>query len=86
MTTTSRADIERAIDIVTDSRRSHESWLIWYERQPTEEVNYADTCGDSGWHRQCISGYDHVLSVLRAVRDLSDIRPAAEELLKEVGE
>jgi hypothetical protein len=65
----SRADIERAVDIVAESRRSHELWLSWYEDQPDEEVKYADTCGDREWQRRCIARYDHVLWVLRSVRD-----------------
>ncbi len=60
----SQADIERAIEIVSHSRATHESWLIWYAQRPEEETKHADTCGDSDWQRRCIADYDHVLSVL----------------------
>lgn len=59
--------IERAIAIVADSRRSHETWIEWYRLHPEDEAKYDPTCGDTTWHRQCIEGYDHVLDVLRQV-------------------
>ena len=65
----SKDDIEKAIEIIKDSRRSHETWLIWYEREPAGEAEHAATCGDSDWHRKCIAGYDHVLSVLERVKN-----------------
>jgi hypothetical protein len=64
-----RADIERAIEIVAESRRSHEQWVRWYERHSAEEIKYTDMVGDSAWHRQRIADYDHALSVLRLARD-----------------
>lgn len=64
-----KEEVERAIATVADSRRSHETWLIWYERNPADEQKHAETCGDAAWHRQCIAGYDQVLAVLGAVLD-----------------
>lgn len=57
--------VAKAIEIITDSRRSHETWIAWYRQQPGEEAKHADTCGDVSWHQQCIEGYDLVLDVLR---------------------
>jgi hypothetical protein len=58
------SDVQRAIEIVTESRRTHETWLAWYAAYPDREQEHAETCGDSGHHQKCIEGYNHVLDVL----------------------
>jgi hypothetical protein len=62
-------EIEKAIATVKDSRRSHETWLIWYERHPEDEEKFGEPCGDRQWQRDCITGYDQVLIVLDAYRN-----------------
>jgi prepilin-type N-terminal cleavage/methylation domain-containing protein/prepilin-type processing-associated H-X9-DG protein len=57
-------DVDRAIQIVASSRWSHQTWLDFYERRPDQEAVHADVVGDSTHQRDCIKGYDHVLSVL----------------------
>ena len=69
--TPSRDDILKAISTVTDSRRSHETWIIWYDRNPLEEANHSETCGDKQWHSDCITGYDQVLGVLSGFLDIN---------------
>jgi hypothetical protein len=71
------ADIEKAIATVEDSRRSHLSWIAWYEQHPEDEPAHKETCGDNEWHRRCVEGYDHVLHALRAVADT--LKASAEE-------
>lgn len=63
----SKADISKAISIVEESRRSHETWIIWYQRHPEDEARYTDTCGETAWHQKAIDGYDHVLKVLKSL-------------------
>jgi hypothetical protein len=57
-------DIKKAVEIVGESRQSHVSWNLYYDRRPEEEAKHADTCGDRAWQDRCIMGYDHVLKVL----------------------
>ena len=74
----SRERIAKAIEIVSESRRSHETWIAWYKQQPGEEAKHAGTCGDVAWHQQCIEGYDHVLDVLREFQPTTSDREAGE--------
>lgn len=57
--------IDDAIAIIEESRRSHASWIEWYRQRPEEEGKHAETCGDRKWHEEAIAGYDRVLEVLR---------------------
>lgn len=62
-----KEDVQKAIAIVQDSRRSHETWLIWYDQHPEDEVKYSSTCGDKKWHHDAIAGYDFVIGLLKKV-------------------
>jgi hypothetical protein len=59
------AEVQKSITTIESSKRSHETWVIWYEQHPDQESVYAESCGEREHHRQCIESYDQVLSVLR---------------------
>jgi hypothetical protein len=59
-------DVRKAVAIIEESKRSHQTWIAWYDKYPDEESVHNDTCGGKEWHLQCIEGYDHVLKVLKS--------------------
>lgn len=63
-----RRDINRAIDTVEDSRRTHVHWAEWRRRGGKGD----DMAGDLAHHEQAIRDYDQVLEVLRAARELAN--------------
>ena len=65
-------EVERAIAIVEDSRRTHVEWAEWQEATPNWQSQVEPTSpGEPAHHRRCISEYDEVLSVLRRVAPLA---------------
>lgn len=61
-------DIQRAIDVVENSRRTHVEWGAWLKENPDAALEprpQVDVAGDIAHHDECIAGYDHVLKVLR---------------------
>lgn len=59
-------EIQKAIEIVAESRRSHLSWIKWYLQNPQEIEKHSETCGDVIWHQDCIVNYDYVIEVLKS--------------------
>lgn len=66
-----RADVDRAIAVVENSRRTHVEWAEFIESGQTWTPS-PDHVGDVEHHRECIVGYDHVLTVLRAAEPRED--------------
>jgi len=61
-------EIDRALERVTTSRASHQSWLDhWADGCDCEHL-YLDTVGSAEHQRETIAGYDQVIDVLTRFR------------------
>lgn len=66
------SEIERAIEIVTYSRSTHQSWIDYinaYRGDPAALKAETDIAGDLVHHAARVERYDHVLSVLQRVKE-----------------
>lgn len=71
-----RADVERAIEICTHSRKTHVEWRNYLVQwgHDAEVQQQAEIAGDLEHQTSRIERYDHVLSVLRQALELTDAR------------
>ena len=64
-------DIQKAIDIINESRETHVQWLKFQQNTPNwwqqPNINYV---GDEEHHQKCINEYDFVIDILREFYNL----------------
>lgn len=83
-----------AIAVVNESRQTHVAWLEYFEAAATScqaagcgRDHSADRTlvGDEAHHRQCIAGYDRVITTLEAASaDLRESRAREAELVRQI--
>ena len=61
-----RQGIQRAIETIEFSRKTHIDWADWLAKGNKEGSSYLD---NEEFHREAIAGYGHVLAVLKEMLD-----------------
>lgn len=64
-------DTAMAIAIIRDARQSHVGWAAYQRDNPEwEQTTDPASIGDLAHHENCITEYDHVLTVLDKLIDI----------------
>lgn len=67
---TDPADVQRAIETIESSRKTHVDWIEYLALEdidPQELVPMVTVAGSAEHHAECVAGYDNVLRVLRGL-------------------
>ena len=59
-----RTIVAAAIADIREARQSHVDWADWLEEHPEDDSSQV---GDAPYHREWVTKYDNVLSVLDAI-------------------
>jgi len=65
--------VAEAIDIITESRRTHIEWSKFFELCPEHQETVKDTVHDKAGQDEIIEEYNKVLKVLEAVKEKGEV-------------
>ncbi len=60
-------DVDRAIRMSQEARRSHAQWVFYYRTYPVYRARYESTRGTMEFHLKWVAHYDRVIVILQRV-------------------